>query len=583
MAHWILNRPAELANVKELRVAEYLAQLDDDWVIRWGFYYQDNLGNTREGDFLVLGPHGGLLVLEVKGGSLDFYPATGSWQTEGRDHPLFQLDMEWRAVRERVNAKLQGRPSLYVGKALAVPDLELAAGLDRFHDIPRKHLFTRGELKNFGSAWGELFHGPAVRLDGRSRELFFETFAQEVTPKVMRHFISSTDRALMRQTEGNYELLEQLADNRQFLIRGGAGSGKTWMAFELACRWAELGRRVLLLCYNLALTDFLRELATNAARRGRPARGEIVVRSWEEQARTLVVGAGLHYDLPEDGAERARFYTEVLPDLLRTIVREGLCAADFDALVVDEGQDHDTEVPGFPADWEGPGWWGIYWRSLREGRSAPVAVFYDPAQRPIFRNLNSFAEDRLYEALGRNPVKLRLLRTLRYTRPVFEYLRTLEAPATRELVAGLVRGAQLNEGPGVETVTVSAPGEVRGAVDALVERWVARGMCHPEDILVISQHGRIEKSVLNGCVTVGGHLLVDYLRRKSGCVNFTSANRAKGLDSLAVILVDFAPFAEITEPMVQISYFLGASRARQLLAVVHARTVETTTLAGAVP
>jgi hypothetical protein len=68
---------------------------------------------------------------------------------------------------------------------------------------------------------------------------------------------------------------------------------------------------------------------------------------------------------------------------------------------------------------------------------------------------------------------------------------------------------------------------------------------------------------------VGGYPLLDYLRRGSGYVNFTSANRAKGLDALAVILVDFAPFAELTEPMVQISYFMGASRARQLLAVVH--------------
>ena len=48
MALWILNRPAALSDLTELRVAELLATLSDEWVIRWGFHYQDNAGTTRE-------------------------------------------------------------------------------------------------------------------------------------------------------------------------------------------------------------------------------------------------------------------------------------------------------------------------------------------------------------------------------------------------------------------------------------------------------------------------------------------------------------------------------------------------------
>ncbi len=66
--------------------------------------------------------------------------------------------------------------------------------------------------------------------------------------------------------------------------------------------------------------------------------------------------------------------------------------------------------------------------------------------------------------------------------------------------------------------------------------------------------------------------MVDYLNRQPGSMSFTSANRAKGLDSLAVILVDFAPFDQIEDPMVQAAFFIGASRARQLLGVVHAES-----------
>ena len=66
MARWIYQRPIACCDSTELIVAKRLALLSDEWVIRWGFYYDSD----REGDFLILGPTGGVLVLEVKGGDL---------------------------------------------------------------------------------------------------------------------------------------------------------------------------------------------------------------------------------------------------------------------------------------------------------------------------------------------------------------------------------------------------------------------------------------------------------------------------------------------------------------------------------
>ena len=99
MALWIQNRPAEKCDLGELQVAEYLAALPDDWIIRWGFYYEDNAGTTREGDFLVLSPEGRLLVFEAKGGSLEFNPSIGKWNTADGDNPQYQLDAEWAGAR----------------------------------------------------------------------------------------------------------------------------------------------------------------------------------------------------------------------------------------------------------------------------------------------------------------------------------------------------------------------------------------------------------------------------------------------------------------------------------------------------
>ncbi len=87
MARWIYQRPIECCDPTELIVAKRLALLSDGWVIRWGFYYDTD----REGDFLILGPTGGVLVLEVKGGELRKLSTTGRWEGPDRDHPMTQL------------------------------------------------------------------------------------------------------------------------------------------------------------------------------------------------------------------------------------------------------------------------------------------------------------------------------------------------------------------------------------------------------------------------------------------------------------------------------------------------------------
>ena len=82
MANWIIHRPHAHCHAAEIRVAEYLRDLDDQWTVIWGYYYRDDQGNDREGDFLVLGPAGGLLVLEVKSSIPRWFHSTGQWEGE---------------------------------------------------------------------------------------------------------------------------------------------------------------------------------------------------------------------------------------------------------------------------------------------------------------------------------------------------------------------------------------------------------------------------------------------------------------------------------------------------------------------
>jgi hypothetical protein len=88
MIEWIHHRPPLACNGTEIRVAERLKGLADSpytWTVIWGYYYQDSAGTLREGDFLILGPAGGMLVLEVKHSLPRHFLETGRWEGAGGD------------------------------------------------------------------------------------------------------------------------------------------------------------------------------------------------------------------------------------------------------------------------------------------------------------------------------------------------------------------------------------------------------------------------------------------------------------------------------------------------------------------
>jgi len=93
-----------VSNPAEIRVAERLRSLADSphaWTVIWGYYYQDSRGMQREGDFLILGPAGVLLVVEVKQSLPRHFPETGRWEGAGGDNTISQLNTELQGVIQR--------------------------------------------------------------------------------------------------------------------------------------------------------------------------------------------------------------------------------------------------------------------------------------------------------------------------------------------------------------------------------------------------------------------------------------------------------------------------------------------------
>jgi hypothetical protein len=357
--------------------------------------------------------------------------------------------------------------------------------------------------------------------------------------------------------------LDLLRDNRQLVVQGGPGSGKTWLALEQAFRYAEEGLRVLLLCYNIALAD---QLSALVAKR-RLKKGKVVVRSWAGLARELLEGAGLEWDEPTGLKESDLYFGEVVPSLMRDIARDHQFEPRFDALVVDEAQDQNTCWRESESDEAASGWWEVYWRLLREKTNARMAIFYDSDQRQLFRRKEGFDVTRVFKRLSQ-PAHASLLFTHRYSRPVFEFLKTLRSDATLNLVRNLRYRTVLPEGPDVGLYTVK-PQSTAAKLEEIVTRWVNDGFCRVDEILILSPHGTKAKTSLAGCSQIGEWPLVSCVIRKPGELSLLSINKAKGLDSLAVIMIDTPSFDKLSNPQEQMDYFMGASRSRQLLAILH--------------
>ena len=565
MPRWILNRPEAHAHRSELRVARMLQALGPEWIIRWGYYYRDNRKHLREGDFLILGPRGGVLVMEVKGGDIRPFPYTGDWVNDilaNGDHPLSQLYQESTAVRRELAGS-----GLFCQFALCLPDLTLPESAAKHCEIPREIVLCGQDLAAFERWWDRRFKPTPV--DEARRDAFLKAYGAHATPAAVAHFVQHTEEMFRRLWLGNFDLIDMLEENRQWVVQGGAGSGKTWYALEKAFRFAGEGRKVLFLCYNLVLAGQLRDIV---ARRG-AGDGLVEVLAWEVLAQTLIVEAGLAWDPPaeESGpAEVSAFYESTVPERLAQAVsrlRESGALPRWDALVVDEAQDHDTTS----ADGAAGGWWPTYFDLLAEGNRSPLAVFCDPSQRPRFRNGTFSCRDLMARFDG--AVKVKLPRPLRYTQPVLDYLRSLRSPATEEMVAALGFSGDLPPGPPVLVRAAADPAAVRAAVEEVLRSWSDEGLCAPRDVLVIHTRRTLLETPLAGVGELAGHALCPWGQAppegtSRQVIRHVSANRAKGLDSLGVIVVGFAPFDRIEGDDWRIAFFMACSRARQMLAVV---------------
>jgi len=169
--------------------------------------------------------------------------------------------------------------------------------------------------------------------------------------------------AAQQLTEEQATILSATRLLRRVEVRGGAGSGKTWLALEQARRLGADGERVALLCYSRGLAEFLRRYVQGWSYRLRPA----YVGEYHELGKRWGAETG-------PGDDDSDYWEHRLPSQMLDLAEALPPGERFDSVVVDEAQDF--------AD----SWWPPLLAALNDPETGGLFVFSDEGQRVFARS-----------------------------------------------------------------------------------------------------------------------------------------------------------------------------------------------------
>jgi DNA polymerase III delta prime subunit len=319
----------------------------DDWVVLHSLDLAQHVRRVSgEADFVVIAPELGILCLEVKACTHMRRDDNGWWY--GNDPkpdprgPFRQAAEAMHSIRHRIARARPDLSNIVCWSAVIFPYVTLNERSGEWHewqlidsqrfrartlpDLLRSVLVrARAHLQQKGAIWFKASDPrPTVGQVGELAAILRPSFEVFASPKTRAQQVESE---LKQYTAEQYRGLDAMTTNPRVLFMGPAGTGKTLLAIEAARRAASAGRRVLFVCFNRYL-------------------GQWLVDQMSSLAPQVKVSTLHRFMLDISGtptppaAPTARFWEVDLPARALGALLEGALAnAPYDELIVDEAQD----------------------------------------------------------------------------------------------------------------------------------------------------------------------------------------------------------------------------------------------------
>jgi len=484
-------------------------------------------------DFLLFHPQYGIQLWEVKGGGV-WLDGEGQWWSQGNHGthkltttPLEQLKKQTGSLVQALSRVLPGI-KLPIAPVLVLPDTREWQGTFPELTLNRDHVLLKGDIQSLNAeqliarfqntAWagrGAVNSLPLTKQQTRLVQHHLLRPACALTTSVAEQ-ARDVEAALFRLSEEQQWVLRLLEHIPRMAIYGGAGTGKSVLARMRAEQQAREGKKVLLLCFNIALADAHRQAMADTQL------GTIEIATFHELCQTRAKQAGFGWPVPEAPNELPRFYNETAPDLLIEALQKA--PEQWDALIVDEAQDYVPE------------WWLPLYEMLAE--DASVTLLADPAQNLYARDYHLPVD--VFE--GMVPYPFTLHRNYRNAYEIACWLKERHGAAAEP-------GEHLPSSQNAVAVhTWKKPQDQWPLLQKAIAELEQDGFL-PRDILLLTPFKVSNSQVLQA--------LMEHSPQYSERMFNVAA--VKGLEALVVMLVDVGASAWAANPKVE---YVGASRAR---------------------
>lgn len=301
----------------------------------------------READFVIFSRHYGVLVVEVKGGGIEYDKSINQWYSIDRNNNKNKIKNPIRQAKEakyeiKSHLKLEGK-NLLLAHAVMFPDIENVAALVS-HDMPINIIGSNRNLINLEQWITDVFEywageQPIYDALDEGIKVAEQIYGKQVSIRPsLRAAIEKEIQKQILLTNQQKNILRQLKKRKVAVIEGGAGTGKTVLALDHAQTLTDQGLRVLLLCYNQKLGNLLKTQNNHIKNLDSMNFHEFC--SW----RIRQVKSNTGRDLLEESRKTypgEDLYDVLMPDAL--INSYELAPIQYDAILIDEGQDFRSE------------------------------------------------------------------------------------------------------------------------------------------------------------------------------------------------------------------------------------------------
>lgn len=507
----------------EFQIFESLKKLPDDWYVYYSLNWQKRSANGRivwgEADFVVFNKNYGILVFEVKSGGISF--TDGQWYQTRLDNnevnemknPFNQANRSKYKLIDEIDYSLSNGDRCFIDKAVWFPSIsnEDLAKENLPLEYNKNLILTKESLENPLKEIVSIFNYYNSlrynRLSNESVSLILNILGPTFDLVASSSNIKDEANYVFYQlTNEQKKVLEFIEDQQTVAIQGAAGTGKTFIAVEQAKRLANTNNKVLFLCFNKFLYLHLSKMNN--------------IKNIEYYNIHTFLSKYSSNDLASD------------EKCLKALQMIDFCDLNYSAIIIDEAQDISTNILNYIFD-------------ICIKLNLKYYLFYDKNQM--------LYQKKLPKCIEQFDCKLTLNRNCRNTLKIVRTINSVFNTNTKTndfSINGIIPSFYFSNNQ-VEVLY------------NIINQYLNEGFSL-DDITILTLLTE-DESCLKNVSHINKYLILN--EKSNNTIFFTTSKKFKGLESNAIIVVDFNADC-YDDYEYQKNFYVALSRARQRLSII---------------